>query len=186
MRKNKTKEYGQIYTPSSIVTKMLDFIGYTGGNIVHHHIIDNSCGEGAFLEQIVQRYCSDYIQIYGYEQATYEEFSQSRLQKDLETYIHGIEIEEKSREKCIENLNTVLRNRGLNFKKPTNWDIRLGNTLEIDDFDCKMDYVVGNPPYVRVHNVKDDEKMYDCLKNFSFSSEGSSDLYLAFCQLPTN
>lgn len=43
-----------------------------------------------------------------------------------------------------------------------------------------MDFVVGNPPYVRVHNL---EEGYDEVKSFRFAEGGMTDLYLAFYEL---
>lgn len=43
-----------------------------------------------------------------------------------------------------------------------------------------MDYVVGNPPYVRVHHL---DENYTTVKNYTFAHEGMTDLYLAFFEL---
>ena len=167
MTKNLSKKGGEIYTPANIVSLMLDFCNYNGLSIYKKHIIDNSCGKGAFLEQIVQRYCSLPL-------------NPSELQNNLETYIHGIEINENSRNECIDNLNRIVENFGLENVK---WDIKLGNALTFNEYDRKMDYVVGNPPYVRIHNLKDDNAAYDILRKYEFAKKGSSDLYLAFYEL---
>ncbi len=44
--KNKVK--GIVYTPKHIVINMLDMLNYSSKHILNKHIIDNSCGEGAF------------------------------------------------------------------------------------------------------------------------------------------
>lgn len=51
--KTKTKNNGQVYTPDFLVSNILDYVGYTDGNILQKHVIDNSCGDGAFLCCIV-------------------------------------------------------------------------------------------------------------------------------------
>lgn len=43
-----------------------------------------------------------------------------------------------------------------------------------------MDFVVGNPPYVRVHNL---DISYDEVKKFNFTHRGMTDIYLAFFEL---
>ena len=54
MKENKkSKKIGQVFTPEYLVNNMLDYIGYIGSDIIRKHIIDNSCGDGAFLKQIV-------------------------------------------------------------------------------------------------------------------------------------
>ena len=50
----------QIFTPQYIVEDILDRVGYyiignNTSNIRKKHIIDNSCGNGAFLKVIVER-----------------------------------------------------------------------------------------------------------------------------------
>lgn len=51
------KQRGAIYTPAFLVNVILDFGGFTGKKILHRHVMDNSCGDGAFLTEIVRRYC---------------------------------------------------------------------------------------------------------------------------------
>lgn len=43
-----------------------------------------------------------------------------------------------------------------------------------------MDYVVGNPPYVRVHNLDDS---YTNVKKFNFAQNGMTDLYIVFFEV---
>jgi len=45
----------EIYTPKHIFNKMLNLIDYSGNKIINKKIIDNSCGEGAFLVEILKR-----------------------------------------------------------------------------------------------------------------------------------
>lgn len=51
------KQRGAIYTPAFLVNVILDFGGFTGKKILHRHVMDNRCGDGAFLTEIVRRYC---------------------------------------------------------------------------------------------------------------------------------
>ena len=63
---NKEKRLGQIFTPQYLVEDILDFAGYSNSNnILEKHIIDNSCGDGAFLCEIVRRYCTAYSSLHG-------------------------------------------------------------------------------------------------------------------------
>jgi adenine-specific DNA-methyltransferase len=43
------KVKGRVYTPDYIVCNILDLCGYDGVDILEKHIIDNSCGDGAFF-----------------------------------------------------------------------------------------------------------------------------------------
>ena len=135
------------------------------------HVIDNSCGDGAFLKEIVKRYCSTFL-----EHST----DLFRLKSDLETYIHGIELDTTECELCIQNLDEIVTEFGLS---ELNWDILNADTLTIDRFNGKMDYVFGNPPYVRVHNL---ESSYDAVKKFRFAEKGMTDLFIVFFEIGFN
>src|SRR5207247_2448437 len=91
---NSIKNLGQVSTPDSIVNFMLDIIGYKGENILNKHVLDNSCGDGAFLKSIVKRYV---------EVAKEKKLSATEIKKGLETYIHGVEIEVNSYKKLNTN-----------------------------------------------------------------------------------
>lgn len=166
---DKIKERGEVYTPIVVVTQMLNMIGYTfRENIQDKHIIDNSCGDGRFLTQIVKRYiqqCKDFL-------------TKEQLANNLSTHIHGIELDKEAYNKCVSNLNEIVKKHNIPEVK---WDILNENALNVTCYDGKMDFVVGNPPYVRVHNIKGE--YYDNLRNFSFTEKGNSDLYLAFYEL---
>ena len=175
MKKISEKSGGVVYTPKYVVNNMLDYIGYSGTGILSKHIIDNSCGDGAFLTAIVRRF------IHAWRHKCEEKrLVRSTLPLWLQTYIHGIEIDQEAADKCIKNLNAVLEDEGI--MDSVNWDIRVCNALECHEYDGLMDFVVGNPPYVRVHNIKGTD-MYDVLKQYEFAKSGPTDLYLAFYEL---
>lgn len=162
------KTDGQVFTPDYLVDNILDFAGYTGKNLLKKHIIDNSCGTGAFLSKIIDRYCSSAIK---------SGYSHSQLKSELETFIHGIEIEPLAYNQLIPNLNVVAERYGIT---DVQWDMYHGDALSITKFDHQMDFVIGNPPYVRVHNLNDN---YHSVKSFSFADGGMTDLYLVFYEL---
>ena len=162
------KNSGQVFTPDFLVSNILDYVGYTEGNILQKHVIDNSCGDGAFLCCIVDRYCKDYIA---------QNESILGLKEDLERYIHGIEIDTVAYNDCILNLDTVISKFGVQGVK---WNILNCNALSVSAFDNIMDFVIGNPPYVRVHNLG---LNYEDVKSFSFGKDGMTDIYLVFYEL---
>ena len=43
-----------------------------------------------------------------------------------------------------------------------------------------MDFVFGNPPYVRVHNL---ENIYGEVKKFKFTEGGMTDLFIVFFEI---
>lgn len=144
------KEAGRIYTPPFIVDNILDLSNYHGANILNKHVIDNSCGDGAFLCRIVTRYCEEFLRLCP---------NKEHLKSDLETFIHGIEIEKTEFKKCIENISAVANSFGISEVK---WDILCEDALSVDKFNGKMDFVLGNPPYVRAEFPEID----DTYKNY--------------------
>jgi len=162
------KEAGRFYTPAYMVEVILDLSEYYGERILDKHAIDNSCGDGAFLCQIVSRYCNAFFSVNNDKQL---------LKENLEKYIHGIETEPSEHRKCIENLSSVAESFDIH---DVQWDVLCADALYVDQFDSKMDYVLGNPPYVRVHHLGD---TFDEIKKFSFSQSGMSDLYIVFFEI---
>ena len=169
-RMRKDNKDGRIWTPANIVRLMLDFGGYDGVGVLRKHVIDNSCGNGAFLSQIVARYCEAYFKRFPGDV--------EGCQQELETYIHGIEINSDDCAECRERLDALAYSFGI--EDGVKWDIECGDTLTVNQFDGKMDYVFGNPPYIRVHNLND---RYSAIKNFDFASQGMTDIYLVFYEI---
>lgn len=170
LNKNLTaeKENGRIYTPEFIVQNILDLSGYFGQDILKKNVIDNSCGDGAFLCEVVRRYCKEMRKVCD---------SVSGLKSELETFVHGIELNSVERDRCIENLNQVAQEFGIEKVK---WDILCADALTVHKYDGKMDFVVGNPPYVRVHNLG---TSFSDVKSLSFARNGMTDLYIAFYEI---
>lgn len=162
------KHSGQVFTPDFLVFSILDYVGYVSGKILRKHVIDNSCGDGAFLCEITSRYCKDYLNVHG---------SINGLKEELETYIHGIELDQIAYENCLYNLSTIASEYDI---ESVNWNILNTSALTYTRFNAMMDFVIGNPPYVRVHNLEDD---YNEVKSFSFAQDGMTDLYLVFYEL---
>lgn len=159
------KHSGQVFTPDYLVDLILDEAGYNGADILQKHCIDNSCGDGAFLCEMAARYIKAYMEANA---------DIDRLPSEIFTYIHGVEIDPVAYESCLENLRATCAALGVDCSR---FDVRNANTLSLCDFDGKMDFVIGNPPYVRVHNLEDN---YDTVKSYSFASGGMTDLYLVF------
>ena len=166
---SKEKQIGQVFTPDYLVQDILDVTGYNSSNsILKKHIIDNSCGNGAFLTEVVRRYCEAHIK---------EMKNKRGLVNALCKYVHGVELDEVAYVECVENLNKVAKEYGI---EGVAWDVKNADTLTITDFDGRMDYVVGNPPYVRVHNL---ENNFTKVKQFKFCTGGMTDLYLVFYEI---
>ena len=47
------KKNGVVYTPENIVNLLLKEVDYNGKKILKKHVMENSCGDGAFLIKIL-------------------------------------------------------------------------------------------------------------------------------------
>ncbi|MBR2803296.1 N-6 DNA methylase [Candidatus Saccharibacteria bacterium] len=164
----KVKHRGKIYTPDYLVEIILDRGDYSGANILRKHVIDNSCGDGQFMIHVVDRYCKEFLKCSN---------DKEKLKKELEEYVHAIDIEKDELDTCKERCDKVASIHGVENVK---WDFINGNTIEIDKYDGKMDFVVGNPPYVRIHNL--DENAIS-VKEHLFCKNGMTDLYILFYEI---
>lgn len=161
----KQKTSGQVFTPAYLVGDILDAAGYVGTGILGRHVIDNSCGNGAFLSEIVKRYTSA-LRLGGCDDST--------LKSHLATYIHGIEIDDEAYADCLRHLRSLESELHLPH---IDWDVIHADALATTRYYGKMNYVVGNPPYIRVHNLGD---KYGEVKGFAFAEGGMTDIYLVF------
>ncbi|MEO1958058.1 MAG: N-6 DNA methylase, partial [Nautiliaceae bacterium] len=166
----KSKKLGQVFTDEWIVTTILKETGFYDDFILDKKIIDPACGDGAFLKVIAEHFIKE---------AKKSNKNNGEIKKILEKNIYGIELDKETYEECICNLNTLVNKFGIS---EINWNIYNEDALKkYKDFKKEFDYVVGNPPYIRVHNL--DLKTREFLKKeFKFTT-GVMDIYIAFFEI---
>lgn len=166
---NKIKRNGVIYTPSWIVKKILKLVNYDNQSL----IIDPACGDGAFLKEIV----TGIIQ-YGKKNNHSEEQIKNALQN-----VYGIDIDKKALKLCKESLNALIKdNLGIDT---FNWNVFKEDALSsttLNSLNGKFDFVIGNPPYVRIQNLSAKNRK-NIQQNYALCSSGSTDIYIAFFEL---
>ena len=162
----------QVFTPKWIVDEMLDNLSYKGENIRKKHIIDNSCGDGAILEEVVSRYI---------KQCNKENVPNKIIKQELETYIHGIELDVDLVIKTIDRLSKLASVYSI---YGVNWDVLHDDSMYNYNFDNKMDYVIGNPPYCNIHHIEEDKR--EDVKKYRFANGGMTDMYLVFFEIGIN
>lgn len=167
---SKRKENGQYMTPPEIVTMILDSIEYTGADILNKKIMEPSFGDGAFLSEIVKRIIKE---------CKKNNISNDKIAAILNNNVYGIEKDKLYFDKAIQRLNDILKHENIPEVK---WShLQNGDTLKLYSLLIgSMDYCVGNPPFVRIHNIPESER--DILKDFQFSG-GMSDLYIVFYEI---
>ncbi len=171
---NKNKLNGVVYTPKWIVKTILDYLEYTVNNNIHSKkIIDPACGDGAFLKEVVERFITD---------ALNSNKSISEIKNLLECNIYGIDIDKNAIELCRTNLNDIAKKYGIHN---VNWNLINNDSTNkewISKLFKKFDYVVGNPPYIRIQNLGK-EKRNKIQKEWKLCKSGSTDIYIAFFEL---
>ena len=167
---DETKTEGQVFTPTDIVTMILDSVRYTGKSVLTKTIMEPAFGKGAFLIEIVSRI------IY---EGRAEGKSANEIKEIIEKCVYGIEKDEDLYREAIQKLNELLMTYDIPLPSWSN--LINGDTLLVyDNYIGKMDICIGNPPYVRIHNI---EKQYrDVVKNFTFA-DGTTDLYIIFYEI---
>lgn len=162
----KTKNFGQVFTPAEIVFRMLDLCNYNNYTILNKKIIEPSFGDGAFLTEILIRLLTICRE---------RNFSISKTQDFVKNNIFGIEKDNDLYNITISKLNTILFDFGI-FNFDWSKNLFCEDTLCFEDLDNKFDIVIGNPPYVNIHNIEE----RNFLSNYNFSKDGMTDLYICF------
>ena len=155
----------QIFTPPHIVKYMLDKIDYNC-NIFGKRIIDNSCGTGNILVEVVERFILD---------AKRQKKRKATIKRALETCIYGYDVDLYMVQNCINNLNNVAQKFNI---AEVNWNIQQSDGLAING---NFDYVVGNPPYISYLDL-DSELRIKTKENFQSCSIGKFDYSYAFIE----
>jgi adenine-specific DNA-methyltransferase len=161
----KQKLTGQVFTPSHIVNKILDDVGYNSTEILGKTILDPACGDGRFLVKIVER-------IIQYS-------NPSELANNL-SKVYGFDIDIDAINKAKSQINNLIKS----FNIVVEWNIVVKNSLykitnATDNMLDEYDFIVGNPPYIRIQHLKQKERKY-LQDNYRFCRSGSTDIYIAF------
>ena len=157
----------QIFTPIDTVRYMLDKMGYNKG-IFGKKIIDNSCGNGNFLVEILRRFLQD---------AKRKKITKKDIKSNIEICIIGYEIDKAKYDECIQKLDEVVAEYKISN---VNWNVHCSDGLQVGD-DGEFDFVVGNPPYVAYKDL--DKETRDYVKEtFSSCVKGKFDYSYAFIE----
>ncbi|WP_435009273.1 Eco57I restriction-modification methylase domain-containing protein [Tundrisphaera lichenicola] len=160
---------GVVYTKPWVVELLLDLACYSSGaNLVDAFAIEPAAGEGAFLRPMARRLLESCKR-------------QGRPFADCVSSLMACEIDEGSAEVARVALLDDLLQEGVTPEVAAvltlNW-IKIGDYLFDSPRLPEADFVVGNPPYIRLEDIPDDRL---ALYREAFPTmRGRADLYVAF------
>lgn len=159
---------GDVFTRRWVVDWMLDLAGYVPTEPLHDRtLVEPSCGGGAFLVPAVERLLGSCR-------------SQGVTPTAAADAIHAIDIHQPSVDASRARVCEVLSSHGVDPDDArhlaTRWVTR-GDFLLVDDLPS-ADFVVGNPPYVRLEDVPED--LMNAYRSRWRTMTGRADLYVAF------
>ncbi len=162
-------EHGEVFTRRWIVELMLDLVGYAPeADLASKVIVEPSCGYGAFLLPILDRLIASCRR-------------HERPLSDAEHAIRAFDLlalnAEYSRKAVMaklleagETIDTAERLSGV-------W-VTTGDFLLVGHEERSADYVVGNPPYIRLEDVPDE--ISDAYRAECPTMRGRADIYVGF------
>jgi adenine-specific DNA-methyltransferase len=170
----KRVSHGVVYTKSWVVELILDLSGYESSkNLVDKIAIEPSCGVGEFLEPMVRRLSASCHE-------------QGRPLQDCAGSLRAFELNSEDVEKSRERAASVLVACGWEKVEAREiaggWvrraDFLLEPMAEAAGAGTGVDFVVGNPPYVRLESI--DPTVAASYRRLYRSMAGRADIYVGF------
>lgn len=161
----------QIFTPEKYVKKLLKLINYKN-NVYGKLFLENSCGEGNILIEVVKIYINE---------CKKRKLPKEDIKKGLENDIEAFEIDSKKIEVCKGNLNNLCEKYKIFDIK---WNIHNEDALKYK-YNRKYDFIVGNPPYISYRDLEDEVRQY-VKENFVSCKKGKFDYCYAFIESSIN
>ena len=165
-------DYGEVFTRRWIVELILDLVGYTADeDLGARTLVEPSCGTGAFLVPIVDRLvasCREHGRDLGSIGGCIRAFdlldaNAQRARKAVELRLEESGVDRATAEWLAETWVTT------------------GDFLLREHEPASADHVVGNPPYIRLENVR--PQVMDEYRRRCVTMRGRSDIYVGFIEL---
>ncbi len=156
----------QVPTPIKYVEQMLDYVGYKH-DLWGRKVLENSCGEGNILVEIVRRYIAD---------TKRNRYTSEEIVKGLQTDIVAYEVDRKKIDICIMRLNDLLSSENL---PEVRWNIKHQDFLKSEE--QNVEFIIGNPPYITYHDLSQEEREF-LQKKFGVCQKGRFDYCYAFIE----
>lgn len=164
-------DYGEVFTRRWVVDLILDLAGYNPDeDLGSQVIVEPSCGTGAFLVPIVERLAA----------------SAAKHKRDLRSLgraIQAFDLLDANAQRARKSIVEILIAHGLEVDEAvdlaTSW-ITTEDFLRPQNGSRFANYVVGNPPYIRIENVP--REVMDAYRRIYPTMRGRADIYVGFIE----
>lgn len=161
-------EYGEVFTRRWVVDAILDLVGYTPDrDLSQLRLVEPSVGSGAFFIPVVERLLES---ARAYDVKI----------EDLSQALFGLDLQQEHVETCRQKTRNLLIAHGIsvcNAEVLTIKWLHHGDFL-LDEVPSEIDFVVGNPPYIRTEDL-DDETEATYRAQWT-TMRGRADIYVGF------
>ncbi|MGC5625225.1 Eco57I restriction-modification methylase domain-containing protein [Streptomyces albidoflavus] len=162
-------QHGEVFTRRWIVETILNMVGYKDDlDLADMRIVEPACGQGAFLIPIAARLSASCR-------------SRGRSLLDASAAILAFDLLERNIQQTRAALTEQLLSDGWSAQDVQrvihSW-VRQGDFLLQESSPGTADFVVGNPPYIRLEDVPD-ERMR-AYRQACPSMQGRADIYIGF------
>jgi adenine-specific DNA-methyltransferase len=161
-------EYGEVFTRRWVVETILDLVGYTANrDLTQMKLVEPSIGSGAFFVPVLERLLES-AKVHGTELS------------ELTDCLYGLDLQHEHVATCRKKSADMLQAAGASPAQAqalsAGW-LRHGDFL-LDDVPTAVDFVIGNPPYIRTEDL-DDETEAAYRKTWR-TMRGRADIYVGF------
>lgn len=164
-----SRSHGSVYTKQWVTGFILDLVGYVAeSNLAEARIIEPACGDGAFVAEIVERL----VESAAIHDVKLDDARDALLAFDID------EVAVKNTRTIV--VNTLVR-AGMNEASAAElarvW-VRSGDFLKLAIDLPQVDWIVGNPPYVRPEHI--DPQELSLYREQWTTMRGRADIYIGF------
>ncbi|WP_455353812.1 Eco57I restriction-modification methylase domain-containing protein [Streptomyces sp. SYSU K217416] len=165
-------EHGEVFTRAWVVELILDLLGYTADkDLCDLRLVEPACGGGAFLTVIASRISASCR-------------AHQRPISDAVDAVRAFDLLGRNVEQSRTLVTETLQREGWDPKGAREvaaaW-VKRGDYLLQSDADHRADYVVGNPPYIRLEDVPDDRMA--AYRRACSTMGGRADIYIGFYEV---
>ncbi|MFE5768743.1 Eco57I restriction-modification methylase domain-containing protein [Streptomyces sp. NPDC056485] len=165
-------EHGEVFTRRWVVELVLDLIGYTADNdLCGTKLVEPACGTGAFLSAVAARISASCRK-------------HNRPIEDALGSVRAFDLLDRNVRRSRAAVAQELVSEGWDpeaARRVAKAWIGQGDYLLQRDSDHRADYVVGNPPYIRLEDVPDDRMT--AYRNACPTMGGRADIYVGFYEV---